>query len=271
MVQKCAWRCWVCASRCTGGKARSRIGKTETARPTVTRTAPGSPVFTNGFERTEDRRGEHDQHHQSYPRICIERPRGVLVGVEESDLEQQDTGAVAHASPAPGALSMLEMLRLLAGLISGVSAASWPTRAAARCADPTSPHTATRGSAAFCKCGARSAGPTSLTLPATPIPDYSRSHARLAVSKLVMDMSKRDERTSDRELRPIGWVRAHALMIWGPAQSWDNPLMGTRYDPVLRQDQLRARHARREARREGREQRRLDRARIGDEHCTPDE
>ena len=91
------------------------------------------------------------------------------------------------------------------------------------------------------------------------------------MSKLVMGMSKRDERTSDRELRPIGWVRAHALMIWGPAQSWDNPLMGTRYDPVLRQDQLRARRARREARREGREQRRLDRARIGDEHCTPDE
>ena len=144
MVQKCAWRCWVCASRCTGGKARSRIGKTETARPTVTRTAPGSPVFTNGFERTEDRRGEHDQHHQSYPRICIERPRGVLVGVEESDLEQQDTGAVAHASPAPGAPSMLGMLRLLAGLISGVSAASWPTRAAARCADPTSQHSDTR-------------------------------------------------------------------------------------------------------------------------------
>jgi len=119
--------------------------------------------------------------------------------------------------------------------------------------------------------GPRASGPTSLTLPTTPIPDYSGSHARLAVSKLVMDMSKRDERTSDRELRPIGWVRAHALMIWGPAQSWDNPLMGTRYDPVLRQDQLRARHARREARREGREQRRLDRARIGDEHCTPDE
>src|SRR5215472_6507888 len=76
--------------------------------------AAGSPVFTNGFERTEDRRGEHDQ---SYPRICIERRRGVLVGVEESDLEQQHTGAVAHASPAPGALSMLETLRLYADLI----------------------------------------------------------------------------------------------------------------------------------------------------------
>lgn len=236
----------------------------------MTRTALQDPRFTNGFERTEDRRGEHDQHHQSYPRICIERRRGVLVGVEESDLEQQHTGAVAHASPAPGAVDARDAAAVC-GSDPAVSAASWPTRAAARCADPTSPHTATRGSAAFCKCGARSAGPTSLTLPATPIPDYSRSHARLAVSKLVMDMSKRDERTSDRELRPIGWVRAHALMIWGPAQSWDNPLMGTRYDPVLRQDQLRARHARREARREGREQRRLDRARIGDEHCTPDE
>ena len=86
-----------------------------------------------------------------------------------------------------------------------------------------------------------------------------------------MDMGKREERISDTELRPISWFRAHALMIWGPAQSWDNPLMGTRYDPVLRQHQGQARRARREARREGREQRRLDRARIGDEHYTPDE
>ena len=86
-----------------------------------------------------------------------------------------------------------------------------------------------------------------------------------------MDMSKRDERNPDPELRPIGWLRAHALMIWGPAQSWDNPLMGTRYDPVLRQAQGRARRGRREARREHRAQRRLDRARIGDEHYTPDE
>jgi hypothetical protein len=91
------------------------------------------------------------------------------------------------------------------------------------------------------------------------------------VSKLVMDMSKRDERISETELRPISWLRAHALMIWGPAQSWDNPLMGTRYDPVRRQHQDRARRAYREARREGREQRRLDRAYIGDEHYTPDE
>ncbi len=90
-----------------------------------------------------------------------------------------------------------------------------------------------------------------------------------------MDMSKRDERISETGQQPISWIRAHALMIWGPAQSWDNPLMGTRFDPVWRQrrDQARraARQARREAQRERREQRRLERARIGDEHYLPDE
>jgi hypothetical protein len=35
-------------------------------------------------------------------------------------------------------------------------------------------------------------------------------------------------------LIPISGLRAWALMIWGPADSWDNPLTGTRYDPILR-------------------------------------
>jgi hypothetical protein len=39
-------------------------------------------------------------------------------------------------------------------------------------------------------------------------------------------------------------------MIWGPAQSWDNPLMGTLFDPVVKQHRE---LARREARRERRE------------------
>jgi hypothetical protein len=95
------------------------------------------------------------------------------------------------------------------------------------------------------------------------------------VSKLVMDMSKREERISGPQTRPISWLRARALTIWGPAQSWDNPLMGTRYDPVLKQRRelarREARRARRETRREQREQHRLDRARVPDEHYTPDE
>jgi len=32
---------------------------------------------------------------------------------------------------------------------------------------------------------------------------------------------------------PIGRVRGTLLRIWGPADSWDNPLAGTRYDPTL--------------------------------------
>ena len=51
--------------------------------------------------------------------------------------------------------------------------------------------------------------------------------------------------------------------------------MGTRFDPVLKQRRelarREARRARREVRRERREQRRLDRARLADEHFTPDE
>jgi hypothetical protein len=95
------------------------------------------------------------------------------------------------------------------------------------------------------------------------------------VSKLVMDMTERDRPIPDTELRPINWMRARALMIWGPGESWDNPLMGTRFDPTVRQrrDQARraARHSRHEHRDELREQHRLDRARLSDEHCTPDE
>jgi hypothetical protein len=72
-------------------------------------------------------------------------------------------------------------------------------------------------------------------------------------------------------LRLISWLRARALTIWGPAQSWDNPLMGTRFDRVLKQRRELARREASRARRERREQRRLDRARIADEHFTPDE
>jgi len=102
-----------------------------------------------------------------------------------------------------------------------------------------------------------------------------KGHAQANVSKLVMDMTERDRPIPDTELRPINWMRARALMIWGPGESWDNPLMGTRFDPTVRQrrDQARraARHARHEHRDELREQHRLDRARLSDEHCTPDE
>jgi hypothetical protein len=38
----------------------------------------------------------------------------------------------------------------------------------------------------------------------------------------------------DEGLKPIGRVQGALLRIWGPADSWDNPLVGTRYDPALR-------------------------------------
>jgi hypothetical protein len=47
--------------------------------------------------------------------------------------------------------------------------------------------------------------------------------------------------------------------------------MGTRFDRVLKQRRELARREASRARRERREQRRLDRARIADEHFTPDE
>jgi hypothetical protein len=36
------------------------------------------------------------------------------------------------------------------------------------------------------------------------------------------------------DFRPINPVRAALLRVWGPAESWDNPLTGTKYDPTLR-------------------------------------
>ena len=38
----------------------------------------------------------------------------------------------------------------------------------------------------------------------------------------------------EQEFRPMHPMRAALLRIWGPADSWDNPLTGTKYDPALR-------------------------------------
>lgn len=59
---------------------------------------------------------------------------------------------------------------------------------------------------------------------------WKARHA-LARQKWVVQMAS--NRTSDAEFRPISPVRAALLRIWGPADSWDNPLTGTRYDPAL--------------------------------------
>jgi hypothetical protein len=93
VIQKWGSRWCVSASRRSGGSTRNRIGNIETARPTVTSTATSRPPpSANGFERTEQCRGEHDQHQHPHPRITGRFPWCVGVRIEEPDLEQKDTG-----------------------------------------------------------------------------------------------------------------------------------------------------------------------------------
>jgi hypothetical protein len=87
-------------------------------------------------------------------------------------------------------------------------------------------------------------------------------------------MNTRERQPSDEGLREISAIRAWLLRIWGPANSWDNPLTGTRYDPVVRrhrEEQQRAeRTARRAARRRTHQERQFAAAHHGDDHYTPD-
>lgn len=57
------------------------------------------------------------------------------------------------------------------------------------------------------------------------------------------------KRDRDQNLKPIKRLHAWALMLWGPANSWDGPLVGTRFDPVLRQQAETARRREREVKR----------------------
>jgi hypothetical protein len=88
-------------------------------------------------------------------------------------------------------------------------------------------------------------------------------------------MKTREKYVDEAPLRPMSRPRAALFKIWGPAESWDNPLMGTRYDPAVKQhrDELRRadREARRAQRRRRREQRRRARSYEPPEHYTPDE
>ena len=38
----------------------------------------------------------------------------------------------------------------------------------------------------------------------------------------------------DEGLKPMSRLQGTLLRIWGPSDTWDNPLVGTRYDPALR-------------------------------------
>ena len=87
-------------------------------------------------------------------------------------------------------------------------------------------------------------------------------------------MTRRAPHPTDREPPRIGRLRAWALEIWGPAESWDHPLVGTEFDPALRHRMAERRRDEREARRSRHRQARRDKryqaAHVPDEHCTPD-
>jgi hypothetical protein len=87
-------------------------------------------------------------------------------------------------------------------------------------------------------------------------------------------MKTRDKQATEEGLRPINPIRARLLKIWGPADSWDNPLVGTKYDPVVKQhreqEHRAERRAHREQRRRAREEHGLTVAQENEEHYTPD-
>ena len=71
---------------------------------------------------------------------------------------------------------------------------------------------------------------------------------RRSLKVVANPMIFRPRRIESEGLKPINPITARLLMVWGPADSWDNPLGGTKYDPRIRQ-----RHAdRRRAERRGR-------------------
>src|SRR5438477_8927726 len=93
-------------------------------------------------------------------------------------------------------------------------------------------------------------------------------------AKLVMVMTTREKYVEEPPLREMSRGRAALFKIWGPAESWDNPLMGTRYDPAVKQHRDEVRRAEREARRTQRRRRREQRharSSASSEHYTPDE
>jgi len=63
------------------------------------------------------------------------------------------------------------------------------------------------------------------------------------------------EREESEQFIPISRLKAFALRLWGPADSHDNPLYGTKYDPRLRQQRQHESLEYRRARWERRKQR----------------
>jgi hypothetical protein len=54
----------------------------------------------------------------------------------------------------------------------------------------------------------------------------------MRLSKLVMIVHLHRTSMNGEGLKPISRVRGVLLQVWGPADSWDSPLAGTRYDSI---------------------------------------
>jgi hypothetical protein len=90
--------------------------------------------------------------------------------------------------------------------------------------------------------------------------------AAASVKEVATMIGTHTDYEPDQELREINPIRAWALKIWGPANSWDNPLTGTRYDPVVLEHKALERKHDREARREQRRRARHQRHARWDWH-----
>jgi hypothetical protein len=71
----------------------------------------------------------------------------------------------------------------------------------------------------------------------------------------IMATGHKHKRPMEPGLEHINPIKGQLLKILGPADGWDNPLVGTQYDPVVRQNIETERHherwARQDARRHG--------------------
>src|SRR6476659_11291322 len=53
--------------------------------------------------------------------------------------------------------------------------------------------------------------------------------------RFIMGTGHKHKRPLEPGLEHINPIKAQLLKILGPADGWDNPLVGTQYDPVVRQ------------------------------------
>ena len=81
---------------------------------------------------------------------------------------------------------------------------------------------------------------------------------------------KAKTREDQQGQQPMGRGRAFLFKFLGPAESWDNPVMRSRFGPAVKQGREQARRAERQARRLARSQRHQPHE-DETEHFTPDE